>query len=209
MGSAKDTLGSDVQYGVFEDCVSLKNVVFHGDAPDMGIDVFLGTPRSLVVHVPQGSIGWNGDVLTGLPSSWYGRGIAYADGSGTGGGSSGGGGSGNGSPGGGGTIVVTNDCSYLLTDYAVDRAIASVTVDADCAIDEFVLKNGKVYDCVLRIVNTADTAVKLSLPDGYEYESFKGTDPLTIPANSRNILTITRTADRTFLVSREELVTVL
>ena len=86
-----------------------------------------------------------------------------------------------------------------------DRTISTVTVDADCAIDSFVLTDGKVYDTVLRIVNTADHAVTLSLPSGYSYERFKGTSPLTIPANSANMLTITRTADRVFFVTREEL----
>ena len=89
-----------------------------------------------------------------------------------------------------------------------DRPIASVTVDGDCAIDSFVLKDGKVYDSMLRIVNVADHAVKLTLPSGYVYETFKGVKPLTIPANSRNVLSITRTAAGTFLVSREELETV-
>ena len=106
---------------------------------------------------------------------------------------------------GGGTT--TSDTRYSLTSGAEDRAIASVTVDGDSSIDEFVLKDGKVYDCVVRIVNTAARAVKVTLPEGYTYETFKGTKPLTIPASSRNILTITRTADRTFLVSRRELET--
>ena len=97
---------------------------------------------------------------------------------------------------------------YDLSDEPRDRAVASVTVSGDCAIDEFVLKDGKVYDSVLRIVNTASRAVKLTLPAGYAYETFKGATPLTIPAKSRNLLTITRTADSTFLVSRDELETV-
>ncbi len=83
-----------------------------------------------------------------------------------------------------------------------------MTVSSDCAIDAFVLADGKVYDSVVRIVNTAGKAVKVTLPAGYTYETFKGAKPLTIPANSRNILTITRTADKTFLVSRRELETV-
>ena len=95
-----------------------------------------------------------------------------------------------------------------MTDHAADRSIASVTVDSDCAIDSFVLKDGKVYDTMLRIVNTADHDVTVTLPAGYEYETFEGVTPLTIPANSRNMLSITRTADRTFLVSREKLKTV-
>ena len=106
------------------------------------------------------------------------------------------------------TIVQQVESPYTLTDHAADRAIASLTVDADCAIDEFVLKNGEVYDSMLRIVNAADHEVRLTLPAGYVYETFKGVKPLTIPANSRNILTITRTKADTFLVSREELETV-
>ena len=106
------------------------------------------------------------------------------------------------------TVVQQVAAPYALTDHAADRAIASVTVNGDCAIDSFVLKDGEVYDCALRIVNTADHDVKVSMPSGYEYETFEGVDPLTIPANSRNLLTITRVADKTFLVSREKLTTV-
>ena len=180
--------------------MSLTSLTFEGNAPDVGSSVLTGTSRRLGVVVQPGSIGWSSGASTGLPDSWCDRGIVYSDGSsgsGIGGDSSG-----------GGTVVVTNDCSYALTDHAADRAIASVTVDGDCAIDSFVLKDGKVYDCVLRIVNVAEREVTLTLPAGYEYEAFKGSTPLRIPANSRNILTITRTADTTFLVSREELETI-
>ncbi len=185
---------------VFADCLSLKTVRFLGNAPDVGVDVFWGTPRTMSVQVSDDSVGWSGGVSTDLPSSWCDRAIAYAEGSG--------GGSGTGGGSGGAPVIVTNDCSYVLTDHAADRAIASITVDEDCAIDEFVLKDGKVYDCVLRIVNTAEREVTLTLPAGYEYEAFKGARPLRIPESSRNIITITRTSDRTFLVSREELETV-
>ena len=106
------------------------------------------------------------------------------------------------------TIVQQVAAPYALTNAVSDRAIASVTVNADCAIDSFVLKDGKVYDTMLRIVNTADHDVKLTLPAGNVYETFKGVKPLMIPANSRSMLSITRTADKTFLVSREELETV-
>lgn len=119
----------------------------------------------------------------------------------------------SGASGGGSPVVVTTivqqvETPYALTEIAADRAIASVTIDSDCAIDSFVLKDGKVYDCALRIVNVANHDVKLTLPSGYTYETFEGVDPLTIPANSRNMLSITRTADKTFLVSREKLKTV-
>ena len=86
-----------------------------------------------------------------------------------------------------------------------DRAIASVTVDSDCDIDSFVLTDGKVYDSVLYISNTAANAVTLSLPAGNTYMAFKGTAPLMIPAQTQCILTITRVADTVFLVSREDL----
>ena len=99
------------------------------------------------------------------------------------------------------------DPSYAITNIVADRSIAAVSVNSDCAIDEFVLKDGKVYDCVLYISNTADEEVTLTLPSGNEYKAFKGARPLTIPANSQHIITITRVADRTFLVSREELET--
>ena len=99
------------------------------------------------------------------------------------------------------------DPAYAITNIVADRSIAAVSVNSDCAIDEFVLKDGKVYDCVLYISNTADEDVTLTLPSGNEYKAFKGARPLTIPANSQHIITITRVADRTFLVSREELET--
>ena len=65
--------------------------------------------------------------------------------------------------------------------------------------------DGKVFDTVLRVINVADSAATLSLPSGYSYERLRGTAPLTIPASSTNLLTITRTTDRTFFVAREEL----
>ena len=103
------------------------------------------------------------------------------------------------------TIVQRVEAPYALTDHAADRAIAAVTVDGDCEIDEFVLKDGEVYDCVLYVNNTVDRAVTLTLPSSYSYKTYKGTKPLEIPAKSPCMLSITRVADKTFLVSREEL----
>lgn len=94
---------------------------------------------------------------------------------------------------------------YTLSSTQKDRAITSVHIDKDMAIDDFVLINGSVYDTVLRIVNDSDNDVNLSMPNGYIYEKFRGTNPFLIPAKSSNILTIMRTEDKTFLVSREEL----
>ena len=98
--------------------------------------------------------------------------------------------------------------AYDLTQTAGDRAIASVTVNADSDIDSFVLKGGKVYDSVLYINNTADHAVTLTLPSGYVYKAIKGATPLVIPSNSQSILSITRVAEQVFIVSREDLETI-
>ena len=106
------------------------------------------------------------------------------------------------------TIVQQVEMPYALTNSVADRAIAAVTVDDDCAIDEFVLKDGKVYDCILYISNTASRRVMLTLPAGYVYKAIKGARPLSIPANSQSILSITRVADDVFLVSREDLETI-
>ena len=103
------------------------------------------------------------------------------------------------------TVVQQVAAPYALTNAVADRAIAEVTVDTDCAIDSFVLKDGEVYDSVLYVSNTADDSVKLTLPSGFVYKTYKGTKPLEIPAKSQCMLSITRVADKTFLVSREEL----
>ena len=103
------------------------------------------------------------------------------------------------------TVVQQVAAPYALTDVAADRAIAEVTVDTDSAIDSFVLKDGEVYDSVLYVSNTANDSVKLTLPSGFVYKTYKGTKPLEIPAKSQCMLSITRVADKTFLVSREEL----
>ena len=103
------------------------------------------------------------------------------------------------------TVVQQVAAPYALTDVAADRAIASVTVDGDCAIDSFVLKDGKVYDSMLYVSNTADHEVALSLPAGFAYKTIKGTTPLTIPASSQCLISITRVDENVFLVMREEL----
>ncbi|MBO7206284.1 MAG: hypothetical protein J6W10_01580, partial [Kiritimatiellae bacterium] len=101
---------------------------------------------------------------------------------------------------------IVNDSRYGLSDKPSDRAIASITVNQNNSpLNEIVMEDGKVFDYIIRIVNTAANDVTVTLPAGYVYESFKNATPLTIPANSRNILTITRTSEETFLVTREEL----
>jgi hypothetical protein len=184
----------------FKDCAALEEIVFLGDAPDVGSGILFGTPRSLKITVKEGSVGWNGGVSTELPEMWpvgdaTAREITYSGSNEKpeGGGSS------------GGEIAVV-DARYDLAEDVADRAIANVEIDGDAAIDSFVLKDGKVYDSVVRIVNTSASAAKISLPGGFIYEKFKGTKPLEIPATSTNLLTITRTKGDTFLLSREELV---
>ena len=102
------------------------------------------------------------------------------------------------------------DSRYELSSTPSDRSISSITIDADYVIeaDKFKLTDKKVFDTVLRIVNEASTDVTLTLPSGHVYETFEGADPLVIPANSRNLLTITRTDDNVFLVSREKLMVI-
>jgi hypothetical protein len=184
----------------FQNCSALEEIVFLGDAPDVGSEIFIGTPRSLKITVKEGSVGWEGGVSTDLPEVWpvgdaTAREITYSGSNEKpeGGGSS------------GGESAVVDVC-YDLADDVADRAIANVEIDGDAAIDSFVLKDGKVYDSVVRIVNTSASAAKISLPVGFIYEKFKGTKPLEIPASSTNLLTITRTKGDTFLLSREELV---
>ena len=97
------------------------------------------------------------------------------------------------------------DTAYDLSDEIADKKIAHVTVDGDAALDRFVLRDGKVYDALVYIENTAATAVTLTLPDGYRYVAAAGKKPLTLPAQSLNLLTLTRLADETFFVSRQKL----
>ena len=105
----------------------------------------------------------------------------------------------------GGETAEVPDPRYDITARPADRSVATVTVEGDMAIDSFVLAKGKVYDTVLRIINVSGADATLSLPQGYVYEQFKGAKPLVIPSASTNLLTITRTADKVFFVSREEL----
>ncbi len=161
----------------------------------IGDSAFSGCSGLTNVTIPDGVTGIGMDAFDGcgkLWSSWY-RTLANA--------SAGGGGSASVST----TIVQQVELPYALTNAVADRAIASVTVDGDCAIDEFVLKDGKVYDSMLYVSNTADREVTLSLPTGYAYKTFKGSKPLAIPAKSQCMISIPRVADETFLVAREDL----
>ena len=83
-----------------------------------------------------------------------------------------------------------------------DGGVSSMTVSGDTVIN---VVDGNSFDIARRVVNTSDGVVRLSLPSGYVYETIGDADPLEIPAQSTNVVTITRTADRTFLVSRQQL----
>ncbi len=204
--------------GCFQGCVSLTDVYFLGNAPrltlpsvtdksGLGEMIFrnYGYYERFKVHIRRNTYGWIAPYAKGVPEKWpvdYGYMQAHETVAEDGGGATGG----------GSAADQQSSPSYALTNAVADRAVASLTVDSDHAIDAFVLKDGKVYDTVLYISNTAGHDVKLKLPSGNTYKTFKGTNPLSIPANSTSVLTITRVAGgnaggNVFLVSREELET--
>ena len=188
------SIGDSAFYG----CISLKSMAIPDSVTSIGDWAFTNCRGLTSVTIPDSVTSIGNRAFDGCEKLWTAWYRTLANSSASDGGSS--------------SVVTTVvqqvESPYDLSNAPADHSIASVMVDSDSAIDKFVLKDGKVYDSVLRIVNTAAKAVKLTLPTGYEYETFKGTKPLTIPANSRNILTITRTATGTFLVSRRELETV-
>ena len=213
----------------FQGCVELKDVYFLGNAPRLevagltdksylGESIFRqwGYYSRFKVHINRNTYGWVSPYEKGVPEKWpvdFGYMQAHVTVAEDGGGSSGGGSSGGGSSGGGSPGEQSATPSYTLTNVVSDRAVASLTINSDHAINAFALKDGKVYDTILYIKNTAEHDVRLTLPAGNEYKTFKGTNPLTIPASSTSILTITRVAGsnaggNVFLVSREELETI-
>ena len=60
----------------FSDCWSLERVLFAGNAPTAGSDIYEGTPEGLTSWVKQGSTGWDGtDGSVALPETWRERAI--------------------------------------------------------------------------------------------------------------------------------------
>ena len=218
----------------FQGCVELKDVYFLGNAPRLevagltdksylGESIFRqwGYYSRFKVHINRNTYGWISPYEKGVPEKWpvdfgYMQAhvtVAEDGGNSSGGDSPGSDSSGGGSSGGGSSGEQSATPAYTLTNVVADRAIASLTVNSDHVVNAFALKDGKVYDTILYIKNTAEHDVRLTLPAGNEYKTFKGTNPLTIPASSTSILTITRVTGsnaggNVFLVSREELETV-
>ena len=194
----------DVEYipnRAFFGCAALRSVYFLGDAPYAVGDIFANdttspAPYGVVLYVQRDSVGWSSGDVGDLPALWpndeYGRRIRFYGGTSSGGDPSAG-------------DEVATDARYALTDRAADRSIASVTVSSDSALDDFVLTDGKVYDTVLYVVNTATAPVRLTLPAGHSYVTVSGLAPLLLPSSSTNLVTITRMAADTFLVTRQGL----
>ena len=187
---------SGIVSGAFRGCTSLTDITIPDTVTSIGDEAFYNCTSLETLSIPAGVTSYGVNCFEGCPAytlqlyrSIFGGETAGAGSSTT-------------------TIVQQVESPYALTDHAADRAIASVTVDNDCAIDSFVLKDGKVYDSMLYISNTASRTVTLTLPSGYVYKAIKGARPLSIPANSQSILSITRVANNVFLVSREDLETI-
>lgn len=187
--------------GAFKGCSRLTNVTVPESVTSIGDEAFYNCSSLTHLTIPENVTSYGANCFEGCPAYTLQLYRSVFGGS-----------SNNGSSGGlpsvSTTVVQQVESPYTLTNGAADRAIASVTVNGDCSIDSFVLTDGKVYDTVLYVVNTAAAAVHLSLPSGYVYVTPKGKTPLTIPANSMNLLTITRVAASTFLVTRQQLETV-
>ena len=188
---------SGIANSAFKGCEALTSISIPDTVTRIGDEAFYNCTSLEHLTIPEGVTSYGVNCFEGCPAytlQLY-RSVFGGD-------------SGGGSAPASTTIVQQVESPYALTDTAADRAIASVTVNSDCAIDSFVLKEGKVYDSVLYISNTADHVVTLTLPSGYVYKAIKGARPLDIPANSQSILSITRVANNVFLVSREDLETI-
>ena len=179
----------------FQYCTNLVSVAMPKTLKHIGTYSFAYCSKLNGVTIPKSVDSLPSTAFTGceaLWTDWY-RALANLAVNGSSGGSS------------GGETVEAPDPRYDITARPADRSVATVTVEGNMAIDSFVLAKGKVYDTVLRIINVSGSDATLSLPQGYVYEQFKGAKPLVIPSASTNLLTITRTADKVFFVSREEL----
>ena len=124
----------------FAFCTSLTSVTYLGDAPDVGINIYKGTPRSLVIHVPEGSIGWADDFSDALPSAWNGRRIVYTSDSGSGDSGSIGGGTGAKQV----ALTVTNVVVHYVLNSVVPEIAVPVSGDAGFVTVVTEIKGGVV-----------------------------------------------------------------
>ena len=189
---------TSIGYSAFRECSRLTSVTIPNRVTNIGASAFSRCSGLTSVTIPNSVTSISTMAFDGcgnLWTAWY-RTLANTS-------AAGGCSMSSSSPSVSTTIVQQVESPYSLTDGAADRAIASVTVDNDCAIDSFVLKDGKVYDTVLYVVNSSASEVHLALPVGYVYVTPMGKTPLTLPASSMNLVTITRLAERTFLVTRQ------
>jgi hypothetical protein len=185
---------TNIVAGAFKGCSALTTITIPDTVTSIGDEAFYNCSSLQSLNIPDSVTSYGVNCFERCPA--YTRSLYRAI---FGGGSSG-----------SSSVVVTTvvqnlEAPYALTGTAADRAIASVTVNGDCSIDSFVLKDGKVYDSMLYVSNTADHEVTLSLPSGHTYKTIKGARPLTIPASSQCLISITRVAANVFLVMREEL----
>ena len=167
----------------FNWCGSLQSVIFQGNAPMVGEVAFTKVSETCCAYVPAKASGYDVD----SDGKWQGLMLKRVE---------------NPGQAGGGSEV---EVRYVLNDRPSDRSVAAITVNTDMTLDDFAPVDGKVYDSLLYVNNTADHEVALSLPSGHVYKTVKGAKPLTIPASSQCIISITRIADNVFLVMREEL----
>jgi hypothetical protein len=167
----------------FSDCISLSSVTIPDSVTSIGDEAFRNCRSLAHVSFPDSVTSVGAGCFEGCPAynlSVCKAAFSYGD-------------------------VEPVDPRYTLSSSQTDRSIASITVDGDCAFDGFVLADGKVYDLMLYVSNTADREVTLSLPAGHTYKTVKGASPLVIPAESQCLISITRVAPDVFLVMREEL----
>ena len=159
----------------FEGCANLRRIVIPDSVTSIEEGAFSGLANLEEVSIPSNVTGLNAATFSGCDRLWSRWCRSLADG------------------------------AYDLSGTVGDKKIASISVDGDAALDSFVLWDGKVYDALVVVENKSANAVALTLPGGFRYVTPAGKKPLYLPANSMNLLTITRVSDDTFLVTRQKL----
>lgn len=184
---------TEIKNFAFYGCCGLRSVTIPNSVTKIGHEAFKGCDSLMNITIPESvtAIGYDALDCAAYWTSHYKRELNGGSGS---------------TPSTGGGVTGGGSTGYALSTSSVgDSTITSMTVTGDTAIGSFLLADGKVFDMAIRLVNAANAPVRLSLPSGYTYEKIGVADPLTFPANSTNMVTITRTADKVFLVSRQEL----